>query len=313
MDAIPASALKYTDMRFLSHANPDLRMPSLPAQEVGGCFTSWEGSWNGIKASLRVTFDQSWITAFLPISEKLIQEGLCELVGSRLLFVAKVAECEQDFGDETCYFKVTQRIDATDKPATYIDFGSVDEVPEILKGVTPSKQYNVIQWDAGSAKRPIAPIPGRIRRISGPDAEDWFATPIQKDQVERGAEGERLVAELLHERSQKTPGMTVRELNDQDGVGMGHDFEVFMDGELCEVIEVKTTAGPVGTPVKISALQFLEALKYHELQGPVKFSLYCVFQADRPDPTVLCIEDPIAYLVAGKLALESDVVVSVGC
>lgn len=129
---------------------------------------------------------------------------------------------------------------------------------------------------------------------------------LSSDQRSRGHRCEELVEKELRSFAAETPDRKVVTCNDEESDSVGYDFEVHI-GLRCErLIEVKSTAGSIGHPLKISARQLERAIECHARPNGPTYWLYCVFNADSSEPTLVTIEDPIGWIASGRLSLASD-------
>jgi hypothetical protein len=279
----------------------------MPLQEVTGHFEEWTKTFNGIPFSLKLTFKRSHQQVMLPISPKLIDEGLCVVKEDKLHFIARSASYEVGLSGQEGRFTVSEAIATPYAGASCMELsllGAVSSGLKLLEHVAPKLSVTYLKKINSSGPKPP---PSQITRAnSAEQLRTMGATPLTTEQKERGAKGEKLIADLLEERKRTTPGLRIDSLNKDERTGVGHDFEVYLNGKLIEVIEVKATTGPVGSNLKISGTQFEHALKYHDAVNVASYYLYCLFNVESV-PELVVIEDPIEHIVKGGLFVMSDI------
>lgn len=139
-----------------------------------------------------------------------------------------------------------------------------------------------------------------VARSRGTD----YSVAIAPEQEDIGQWGESYVEQILKARCKEDPELDLIVLNNEEAVSVGKDFQVYRSGYLVEVIEVKTTANGMYSPLKLSERQWEQATTYHLLNGPVSYWVYCVFQANSKNPKLVKIKDPVAELESGKIVVN---------
>ena len=131
---------------------------------------------------------------------------------------------------------------------------------------------------------------------------------ITSDEIETGKLGERIVWNFLVDSIKDTDGVKFIDANKIDSNSIGYDFEQYNNDKLVALIEVKTTTGPVGTAIKLSAIQ-LETAIYCHLKS-IEYIIYIVFNCKNQKPDIVRVESPILRIATKQLKLRSDVMLT---
>lgn len=159
--------------------------------------------------------------------------------------------------------------------------------------------------DLNRMKSPIGlrSIPSDDSRVVEPPSLE-----ITSDEIATGKLGEKIVWNFLIESTKYTDDVKFIDANQNGSNSIGYDFEQYNNDELVALIEVKTTPGPVGTAIKLSASQFETALYCH-LKN-IEYVIYIVFNCKNKAPDIVKVESPILRIATRQLKLRSDVMLT---
>lgn len=81
-------------------------------------------------------------------------------------------------------------------------------------------------------------------------------------------------------------------LNSKEKNQVGYDFEIKLNGEIHEIIELKTTRAGEGAPFSISGAQWDKARDMFLIDDGDKYYVYCIYNADLKNPITKIIQNP---------------------
>lgn len=122
-----------------------------------------------------------------------------------------------------------------------------------------------------------------------------------KRQKTIGLRGEEFVLKLLREKHQSDNSILIKDLNEDDKLGVGCDIIVLKDGLAKILIEVKSTEGGYENRFKISEKQWRTAIKSHLNSDEPEYYIYCVYYASALTPQYIIIKDPIDWMLKRHL------------
>lgn len=122
-----------------------------------------------------------------------------------------------------------------------------------------------------------------------------------KRQKNIGSRGEEYVLKLLRENFKSNDAIEIKDLNEDDKLGVGCDIIVSKDSIAVTFIEVKSTEGGYDNKFKISEKQWRTAIKSHLDNNEPEYHIYCVYYAGSTTPQHIIIKDPVNWMLKNQL------------
>ncbi|MDR0707044.1 MAG: DUF3883 domain-containing protein, partial [Treponema sp.] len=119
-----------------------------------------------------------------------------------------------------------------------------------------------------------------------------------------GRWGEDYIARVLYDEYKNEDGIKIIDLNSEGKIGVGADFEVWNNGNLIRLVEVKTTTGPKGSPVIVSGTQWEIARNFYKLSNGDLYWIYCVYNAGGTNVQCVPVQNPINQWKEGTVIAD---------
>lgn len=119
-----------------------------------------------------------------------------------------------------------------------------------------------------------------------------------------GRWGEDYIARVLYDEYKNEDGIKIIDLNSEGKIGVGADFEVWNNGNLIRLVEVKTTTGPKGSPVIVSGTQWEIARNFYKLNNGDLYWIYCVYNAGGTNVQCVPVQNPINQWKEGTVIAD---------
>jgi len=133
---------------------------------------------------------------------------------------------------------------------------------------------------------------------NSPNTAANTSTSSPEKAKEIGQRGEEIVKHwLIDKEGYKEEDIKI--LNDEENIGIGRDFEVWRNGELIKIIEVKATIEIYDHEFKVSGKQWETGRREQD-----KYWIYTVFGVYSKYPTIVKIQNPIKKWKEGEIRAD---------